>query len=199
MLVFAASLLAAAVWPYYPFFRMALFDPAYHGELNTCSACFFQAVPWRVMPALIGVPVIILRMRANWRDPLGLMFIMLVAIYTLAAMFQQWTYGRVISYIVLTLQIALAAAVAQIESKLNFVSLSPSVQRGVYCLIIVLILFGFIRLVFSSYSATVGVRFTECSRWIRFPVKTYSTIRRSHFRLCNPIDHSNLRREACCI
>ena len=138
MLVFAASLLAAAVWPYYPFFRMALFDPAYHGELNTCSACFFQAVPWRVMPALIGVPVIILRMRANWRDPLGLMFIMLVAIYTLAAMFQQWTYGRVISYIVLTLQIAIAAAVAQIESKLNYVSLSPSVQRGVYCLIIVL-------------------------------------------------------------
>ena len=105
MLVFAASLLAAAVWPYYPFFRMALFDPAYHGELNTCSACYYQAIPWRVMPALIGVPVIILRMRANWRDPLGLMFIMLVAIYTLAAMFQQWTYGRVISYIVLTLQI----------------------------------------------------------------------------------------------
>ena len=138
MLVFSVSLLAAAVWPYYPFFRMALFDSAYHNDLNACSLSYYQAIPWRVLPALIGVPVIVLRMRANWRDPLGLMFVMLVAIYIWAAMFQQWTYGRVLSPIVLILQISLAAAVAQIESKLNFKGLSTSVQRGVYCLIIVL-------------------------------------------------------------
>jgi hypothetical protein len=138
MLIFAVSLLAAAVWPYYPFFKMVLFDSAYHSDLDTCNFFCYQATPQRVLPALIGVPVIILRMRTNWRDPLGLMFVMLVAIYTWAAMFQEWTYGRVLSPIVLILQVSLGAAVAQVESKLNFARLSLSFQRGIYCLIIVL-------------------------------------------------------------
>jgi hypothetical protein len=137
MLVFATSLLGAAVWPYFPFFRMALFDSLYHGELNAWSSCFFQAVPWRLGPALIGVPVIIWRMRENWRDPLGLMFAMLVVVYAWAAIFQQWTYGRMLSYIVLTLQITLGALVARLESKLNYKRLSVPIQQGVYCLIIV--------------------------------------------------------------
>jgi hypothetical protein len=137
MLVFAASLLAAAVWPYYPFFKMILFDPAYNNYLKTDSVCFYQSIPYRVLPALIGVPVIIWRMRVNWRDPLGLMFVMLVSVYMFGAMFEQWTFGRVLSPIVLILQISLAASVARVESSLDYKSLSPSVQRGVYCLIIV--------------------------------------------------------------
>ena len=52
MLVFAASLLAAAVWPYYPFFRMILFDPAFNNYLKTDSVCFYQAIPGRVLPRL---------------------------------------------------------------------------------------------------------------------------------------------------
>ena len=138
MLVFAASLLAAAVWPYYPFFKMILFDPAYNNYLKTDSVCYYQAIPGRVLPALIGVPVIIWRMRVNWRDPLGLMFVMLVSVYMFGAVFEQWTFGRILSPIVLILQISLAAAVARVESNLDYRSLAPSVQRGVYCLIIVL-------------------------------------------------------------
>lgn len=138
MFVLVASLLAAFMWPYYPFFRMALFDSVYRDELSAWSTCFYQGIPWRVLPALVGVPVLILRMKANWRDPLGLMFMMLVVIYVGAAIFGQWTYGRIISYIMVTLQIALGAAVAQIESKLNYMRLSPTFQRGVYCSMIVL-------------------------------------------------------------
>lgn len=138
LVVFAVSLLAAAAWPYYPFFRMILSDPIYSNYLKADSAGLYQAVPVRILPALAGVPVIIWRMKANWRDPLGLMFVMLVAVYAFGAIFEQWTYGRVISPIVLTLQIALAAAIARWESKLNYKRLSPVFQRGVYCLIIVL-------------------------------------------------------------
>jgi len=137
MLVFATSLLVAAVWPYYPFFRMALFDSAFHDALNASNFFCYQAVPQHLLPMLIGVPVIILRMRANWRDPLGLMFVMLLAVYAFGAIFQQWTYGRVLSPIALILQISLAAVIARVEFKLNYTNLSVSFQRGVYCLIIV--------------------------------------------------------------
>ena len=139
ILVFAVSFVVAVVWPYYPFLQMILSDPVYNNSLKADSVCFFQAVPWRVLPALIGVPVIFLRMRANWRDPLGLMFVMFVTIYAGAAMFRQLTYGRVLSPLVITLQLALAAEVARIESKLNFARFSHSFQRGVYCTIIVLV------------------------------------------------------------
>ena len=139
ILVFAVSFVAALLWPYYPFLRMIFSDPVYNNSLKADSVCFFQAVPWRVLPSLIGLPVIILRMRSNWRDPLGLMFVMLLAVYAWGAIFGQWTYGRVISPIVITLQISLAASIAKVESKLHYRKLSLSAQRGAYCLTIVLL------------------------------------------------------------
>ena len=160
---------------------------------------FLSGYPRSCAATLIGVPAIIWRMRVNWRDPLGLMFVMLVSVYTFGAMFEQWTYGRVLSPIVLILQISLAAAVARVESKLDYRSLSPSVQRGVYCLIIVLFSLAcsawyFPHILQRSVPGSPSVRIG-----FAFLSKLYSTIRRSAFRLCYQIDHSNLRREACCI
>jgi hypothetical protein len=140
--VWGVSLLAAALWPYYPFFRGILFDAEFHSSIEVTSITLYQSIPSRILPALAGLPIIIFRMIRNWRDPLGLMFVMLVLIYAGAALFKQWTYGRAISYIVITLQIALGAAVAQLESKLNYVRLSPSFQKGIYCLVIVLVCLG---------------------------------------------------------
>jgi hypothetical protein len=138
MLVFTVSLLAAVIWPYYPFFRGVLSESEFTTVSKVTSICFYQAIPWRMFPDLLGVPVIILRLRANWRDPLGLMFVSLLTVYGLAALFEQWMYGRVLSPIALTLQISLAAAVARVESKLDYRSVSRSYQQCVYCLTIVL-------------------------------------------------------------
>ncbi len=136
--VFAVSLLAAAVWPYYPFFTGVLSESEFTNVSKTASLCFYEGVPWRILPALAGVPVIIYRMTSNWRDPLGLMFVMLAIVYGVAALFGGWIYGRILSPLVLTLQIALATAVAQAESRLNYRNLSVSFQRGMFCLVIVL-------------------------------------------------------------
>ena len=199
MLVFAVSLLAASVWPYYPFFRRALSGSEFINVSKAASLCFYQTVPLRILPALVGVPVIIFRMTSNWRDPLGLMFIMFVTVYGFAAMFEQWTYGRVLSPIVITLQISLAAAVAQVESKLDYRSLSVSVQRGVFCLIIVLFCLACSAWYFPHIlqrsapgSPSVRIGFAFLSKFI----PQYDVVL-SDFG--QPLDCSNLRREGCCI
>jgi hypothetical protein len=171
--VFAVSLLAAATWPYYPFFTGVLSESEFISVSKAASLCFYDRVPLRILPTLAGVPVIIYRMASNWRDPLGLMFVMLLIVYGFSAIFGEWMYGRVLSPIALTLQIALAAAVAQGESRLSYRKFFISFQQGMYCLVVVLFsltcsawYFPYILQHCKPDSPSVRNRFTFLSKFV---------------------------------
>jgi hypothetical protein len=68
---------------------------------------------------LLGLPFIFIRLRRNWRDPLGILFLLLAAAYLIGYFTQRWSYGRVVADIVLVLDIALAAALAELETRLS--------------------------------------------------------------------------------
>lgn len=88
---------------------------AFHQQSYT----LYNQVLSRIFPSLIGIPLLIRRIRLNWRDPLGVMFFFLIFIYFYGYISHAYGYGRVIFYIVLILQIIFAAFIAENKSSLN--------------------------------------------------------------------------------
>jgi hypothetical protein len=103
-IVGAVMLAAAALWPYYPFFRLlheeGVFDASNH-------ALYDQMFP-EVLPALVGVPLLVNRLRVSRRDPLVLTVVAIAIVYEIGDLTSRWSLGRVLPYGVLLLQIVLA-------------------------------------------------------------------------------------------
>ena len=56
----------AVLWPFFP-----LFDLSPSGFYATSDELFYQSVPQRIFPALLGLIVVYRRSRADWRDPIA--------------------------------------------------------------------------------------------------------------------------------
>ncbi len=136
--LFILTFLIAAIWPYFPFVTLITSESAVYHESNRVM---YVGVIERILPALIGFPLLLLRIKSNRRDALVFMFATLCLIYLYGVVSNRFSYGRVISYIVLILHISIAAGVSHIESKLAFRHLPPSLLRFAYfCLILVITL-----------------------------------------------------------
>lgn len=126
----AVAVVGAVAWPYYPFLEL-LTSPSVHYDLDQRE--MYQNVLVQIYPALLGLPFLFLRLRANWRDPLGAIFLAVGALYLYGFLSGQWRYGRMMPFVVLCLHLALAvglAAARPAQSMARPRSLSLSVARG---------------------------------------------------------------------
>jgi hypothetical protein len=113
---FALSFGLATAWPYYSFFGLLMEHASdFHGD----SKMLYQQVIVRTFPALVGIPLLVLRMRKNILDPLSLTFLGLTVVYCYGYLSNRWGYGRVISHMMMVLQITLAPLATRIESRLT--------------------------------------------------------------------------------
>jgi hypothetical protein len=103
----------AFIWPYFSFIDLIKTSGS---EFSLDSKTLYDAVLIKIFPVLIGVIIIIKRLKKNIYDLLGLMFFGLCFIYIYGGISYNYTYGRLISFIVLVLQIAIADWVANNES-----------------------------------------------------------------------------------
>lgn len=110
----SAGLLLTLAWPYFPLLRV-LTDPALVAGQNIDSRPLYEQVLQRSLPALLMLPFLAIRMRANWRDPLGLAFTGGLLLYLWGAVTQQFVYGRMLALPMLVLHIAFAGFVAEFE------------------------------------------------------------------------------------
>src|SRR6202000_399626 len=68
LLIIPASFLIACLWPYYPFFKLILSQGA---SFDADNRRMYHEVFGIASPAiLLGLPPLILRVKANWFDPL---------------------------------------------------------------------------------------------------------------------------------
>ena len=72
----------------------------------------------RIAPALLALPWLVVRWRRNARDPLCLFAAGLGLLVVWGGLTSQWSYGRLISHLVLLLHIALADALVSLEERL---------------------------------------------------------------------------------
>ena len=99
----------ATLWPYYPFLALLTREGAAFHESNQP---IYEGLLGKTWPALIGVVPLFARLKSNRLDPLVLMFLGLGSIYAYGWLTEQWSYGRVASFMVMIPQIALAQWVA---------------------------------------------------------------------------------------
>jgi hypothetical protein len=98
----------AALWPFFP-----LFDLSPGGFYKSSDELFYQSVPQRIFPALLGLVVVYRRTRADWRDPMGWLVGAALMLYGIG----YWGgIGRPIIFAVLALQIAVGDGVGRIEA-----------------------------------------------------------------------------------
>jgi alpha-1,6-mannosyltransferase len=72
----------------------------------------------RIAPALLGLPWLVVRWLRNRRDPLVLFAAGLGLLVVWGGLSGQWSYGRLISHLVLLLQVGLADALVSLEERL---------------------------------------------------------------------------------
>jgi hypothetical protein len=114
-LVAAAAFGLAMAWPMVPMRDLWFGQIERVHEGN--DLMYVDPLP-RIAPALLGLPWLVVRARRNPRDPLCLLAAGLGLLVTWGGLSGQWSYGRLISHLVLVLQIALADALVSVEDRL---------------------------------------------------------------------------------
>jgi alpha-1,6-mannosyltransferase len=110
------ALLIASMWPYFPFLKFLVNESdVYHAN----NRVMYRDVLSRIWPALIGVPLIISKLHQNWRHPLAIVIVILSGIYVFGGVSGKYAFGRVISHIVLVLQVAIADRVSEFELQIS--------------------------------------------------------------------------------
>lgn len=106
--------LLASLWPYYPFLKLVFGAAAVY---DNTQKSMYQYLLLRLWPVLIGIPLLIIDYRSNWRQPLLIMFGSLVAIYIAGYIFAAFSYGRVIAFLVMIIDFTIAKYLVKLESK----------------------------------------------------------------------------------
>ena len=102
--VAATMLVAALVWPYYPFFRLLREE----GVFDASNHPLYQSVFGELLPVLPAFVLVALRLRRDRLDPLALTVLVIAIVYGAGAATSHWSLGRVLPYGVLLLDVALA-------------------------------------------------------------------------------------------
>jgi alpha-1,6-mannosyltransferase len=158
----ALSVGLALAWPLYPVGSLWFGQIGFVHAGN--DAMYHDPLP-RVLPALLGAPWLLVRLRRNHRDPLSVLAALLIALVVFGGVTGQWSFGRLISHAAIVLQVALADAAGALEERLGLLR-RGAVLRPLLAPALVLLLLGI------SWPAVVRPLLREAwtgdPRWLGF-------------------------------
>ena len=137
--IYVAAIMIALIWPYFSFIEFIKSgSSAFHGDIGSMYVKFFS----RTWPALLlGIPLIVLRFKKNFRDPLVLMFLGFILIYLYGYFFGKSAYGRVIAYFMFVLHLVIAEGAARLEEKFTVKKMTPQIAHFIFiCLILIVLI-----------------------------------------------------------
>jgi len=102
---------ASLAWPYYPVAQLVTGQAA---AFDWEQQEMYAFVVRRIYPVLVGLAFIVHRATRNRRDPLVLLFLGLAIVYGFGYASGRFTLGRELPFLVLTLDIALAAGLTEL-------------------------------------------------------------------------------------
>ncbi len=146
--ILCAVFLIAILWPYFPLLNFFMGESRVYDASN---ASMYQRVIAKIWPSLLGVPLILMSMRSNWRRTWILMLIILLGIYLLGLITGKYSYGRVISYIVLLLHLFIAEYFSACEAKVRGILLPRKIlQIIVSAMAMVFVMFLFLKPLYGA-------------------------------------------------
>lgn len=107
----AGAFLLALAWPYYSLLGVIREGAAFHES----NQSMYDNVLRNTAPALLGAPLLFLRLKARRLDGLVLLFLGLLAVYLYGALSGAWTWGRVLPVMVMVLHLVLADFASRAE------------------------------------------------------------------------------------
>jgi hypothetical protein len=110
MAVAAGCALVIVVWPFYAFIEVI----GSSGEFDAFNDAIYDMVPARSFLMLPGVAIVAVRLRSNWRDPVGAAAVALGLVFTYGWLTGHGSLGRVFPGLVLMLHLAMAHWVARV-------------------------------------------------------------------------------------
>lgn len=110
--VMVLALICALVWPYYPFLEMLRgASDVYHPS----NKGVYENIVKTIWPLFLALPVIAKDFFKKQNQQLSVTIILLMMVYLIAWLLQKYSYGRVISYIAMMIQIMLAIKIARLD------------------------------------------------------------------------------------
>jgi hypothetical protein len=104
-LVALAAVVAVLAWPYYSFVSVLT---TWASAFNALNKPMYEGLLTRGLPALAGVPFVVRRLRSDARDGLSWFLAGLTVLYIYGGVSGDYGAGRILSFIILLLHIALA-------------------------------------------------------------------------------------------
>jgi hypothetical protein len=114
-LVVGVALGVALLWPYYPFLTLLREQHVF----DASNVSLYRGVVSVLFPLSLAFLVLPGRVRANSRDPLVLTVACLIALYVAGWALSRWSLGRVLPMMVILLDVALAARLAQWQLRMR--------------------------------------------------------------------------------
>lgn len=136
---FLGTLLVAQLWPYFDLASLVL-SPDFHAANQE----LYRNVLPKVAPALPGIPLIAWRLLRDPRDVLGLSFLSLTALYLAGAVTDLWGFARMISMLMILMQLAIGWGLAKAEKVLATIKPTRAVvsRTGLAAVVLYILLFA---------------------------------------------------------
>ena len=111
-----SAVLLACLWPWYSVPALLLDGGS---AFDASNRAVYEDAVLRVGPALVGVPLLVARLRFDRRDLLALTSGLLTAVVVVGYVTGRYALGRELPFVVLTLHVALAARASDCEERLS--------------------------------------------------------------------------------
>ncbi len=108
-------ILGTMLWPYYSFLGLITSDTS--DFIHASNGVMYDKPLIRIAPALLGLPIIFMRMKKKWNDWISWFFIGLVLLYIFGYISGKYSFGRLISYATLLLQVLLGGYIYELSQK----------------------------------------------------------------------------------
>lgn len=165
-LILGISIILTCSWPYFSFIKL-VHSNSYEFDLD--SHGLYSHTLLSIFPCLIGLPLIGRKIKSNNFDQLSLIFLALCFLYFYGFITGHYAYGRVISYIVIILQIVIAEWLAVMEAKFRSGKFSELVKNKFVIPVIIFISFTLgINLILASYGYIRGLEGNNLYKQLEF-------------------------------
>jgi len=166
LITISSSMLAAFFWPFLPLYELVfstvyVSDPEAFGHYENLILRYYP-------PFLIGLPVILIRLRGNLKDSLALAFMLLLIVYLYGCLTGRWNYGRVISFAIMILQIAVALWIVEISLATQSKGYSSRIIRHMPVGISLLLLLFLFKQIWTVHVPSLDTHRAKISTYSRF-------------------------------
>jgi hypothetical protein len=165
-LTIAASIALALVWPY--FSLVTLFTDNV-GVYDATNQFIYEAALKRALPVLLAVPLIWIRLRRDWRDPLALLIVFFGLLYIYGDASDNWNWGRTISFEFIVVFTLFGDFASDLESRMRAGGLGRGLRFALTGLAAMLLVLELVNMRTGISEAVPGASYEDDPGTSRFP------------------------------